>query len=150
MSRLVKVVCDVAGIRRRYLCVHNAIFRLSARKMVRALKPGKRDAAANHTSELDRLSLEILTALAELESLDENDISIRRGRDIRNQLTDYLAALNQSVALLKSICGQMDNRAAKRQTFDRSSLQSLKVAYDDAVQHQQRLGARLNTLISSL
>lgn len=150
MSNLVKVVCDVAGIRGRYLSVHNEIFRLSARKLVRLISLGKQEPDASRMSELDRLSQQILSALAELEHLDENDLSIRRGRDIRSQLADYLAALTESVALLKSICGQVKKRAAKDKTYDPLILQNLKVAYDDSVQHHQRLGAHLNALISSL
>lgn len=150
MSRLIKVGYDVAGIRRRYLHAHDEIFRLSARRLVRALNPGQQNRDANQTSELDRLSQQILTALAELEGLDEDDCSIRRGREIRNQLADYLAALTESVILLKSICAQMKKRAAKDKTYDPKNLRGLKVDYDHAVQHQERLGARLNTLISSL
>jgi hypothetical protein len=150
MSKLVKVVYDVAGIRGRYLCVHDEIFRLSARKLVRALNPGRQNQVASRIFELDRLSRQILTALAELEGLEENDLSIRRGRDIRNQLADYLAALTESVILLKSICGQLNKRAVKDRTYDQGKLHRLKISYDDAVQHHQRLGAHLNSLISSL
>lgn len=150
MSKLVKIVYDVAAIRSRYVCVHEEMFQVSARRLVRAFDRDKQGLYQNRKSDLDRLSELILTSQGELESLDEEDLAIRRGRDIRTQLAHYLEALSESVALLKSICEQMKKRAIKDQMYDPQDLKGLRVSYDDAMQHHKRLGASLNSLISAL
>ena len=150
MSNLVKVLYDVADIRGRYLCVHDEIFRVSALKLVRVFSRDPPDPYAAQESELDLLLQRLVTARSELEALDEIDLSVRRGREIRTQLSDYVLALAESVQALRSISELMRRRAAKDRTYDPKGLQDLKVSYDDSVQHHKRLGARLNALVSSL
>ena len=150
MSKLVKAVYDVAGIRGRYLHVHDAIFHLSARKLVRVLSLGRPDAHGSGTTELGQLLQQLQAAQTELEDLDEADLLVRRGREIQTELTDYVLALTKSVTILRSISDLLQQRDTKNKLFDSARLQGLKVDYDDAMQHHKRLGARLNTLIATL
>lgn len=150
MSKLVKVVYEVAGVRGRYLRVHDKIFQLSARKLVRALNPGRPDADASGTTELGQLLQQLQAAQTELEDLDESDLLVRRGREIQTELADYVLALTESVRILKSIYELLQQRETTNKLYDSGRLQGLKVDYDDAMQHHKRLGARLNTLIATL
>ena len=151
MSKLVKAVYDVARIRGRYLRVHDAIFHLSARKLVRVLNLGRpKDAHGSGTTELEQLLQRLQIAQTELENLDESDLSVRRGREIQTELADYVSALTESVQILKSISEHLRQRDTKSELYDPERLQGLKVDYDDAMQHHKRLGARLNTLIATL
>jgi len=150
MSKLVKVVCDVAQIRGRHLQVHDEIFHLSAREMMRFLSRGKPDAESRGAAELDLLLQRLGTAQSELGELDESDLSIRRGGEIQAALADYVTALTESVQLLRSISEHSWRRATKNEHYDPGHLQQLKVNYDDALQHHKRLGVRLNALIAAL
>lgn len=150
MSKLVKVVCDVASVRGRYLRVHDEIFHLSARKLVRVFNLARPDAQGSGTAELELLLQRLRIAQTELEDLDENDLSVRQGKDIKTELADYVIALTESVQILRSISELMRQQAAKNQLYDHGRLQALKVDYDDAMQHHKRLGARLNALIATL
>lgn len=150
MSKLVKIVYDVAGIHGRYRCVHNEIFHLSARKLVRFLNPDLRDLYTSQASVLDGLLQQLNQTQSELEDLAASDLSIRRGIEIQSELADYVVALVESIKILKSISELMKQRATKEKIYSAESLQSLKVAYDDAMQHHKRLGAHLNALIATL
>jgi hypothetical protein len=146
MSRLIKVVYDVAEIRGRYLRVHDELFHLSARKLVRILNAGRREPYADQTVELARLLERLHSTQRELDCLIERDLEVRRGREIHSKLTQYVAALSETVTILKSISERMQQRSAR----DREALQSLKISYDDAMQYHNHLGAELNSLISTL
>jgi len=150
MSKLVKVVYEVAGVRGRYLRVHDETFHLSARKLVRVLHLGKPHTQGKATPELDQLLQRLRTAQTELNDLGESDLSVRRGREIQTELTDYVIALTESVQILRRISELLRQRDAKDEAYDQGHLQSLKVDYDDAMQHHKRLGARLNALIATL
>jgi hypothetical protein len=146
MSRLIKVVYDVAEIRGRYLRVHHELFHLSARKLVRILNAGRREPYEDQTVELARLLERLHNTQGELECLMESDLEVRRGREIHSKLIQYVAALSETITILKSISERMQRRSAR----DRDALQSLKVSYDDAMQYHNHLGADLNSLISTL
>lgn len=150
MSKLVKVVYDVAGVRGRYLRVHDETFHLSARKLVRILHIGRRDTHGGGMTELDLLLQRLRNAQSELDNLDESDLSVRRGPEIRSELEGYVTALIESVELLRSISELLRQRETKDRLYDSGRLQHLKVNYDDAMQHHKRLGARLNALIATL
>lgn len=150
MSKLVKVVYDVAGIRGRYARVHGETFHLSARKLVRVLNLGTPDAHGSGATELGQLLQRLQAAQTELVDLDEGDLSVRRGREIQTELAGYVLALTESVRILRSISELLQQRDTKNKTYDSGRLQSLKVDYDDAMQHHKRLGTRLNTLIATL
>lgn len=150
MSKLVKIVYDVAQIRGCYLRVHEEIFQLSTRILVRVLNRGKPDARDREAAAIDQLVQRLENAQSELEDLDESDLSVRRGGEIRTALADYVIALTESVQFLRSISELLQQRDTKDQRYDPDHLQGLKVNYDDALQHHKRLGARLNALIAAL
>jgi len=150
MSSLLKLLYDVAEIRCRFHSVHEEVVGFSARRFLRSIHRATSDARGARHAELDRLLLRLEAAREELQRLEEQDLSIRRGREIRNALVDYVEALAKSSMSLKAICEH--SRLDPDDTADgnHNQLAALKVSYDDAVQYQKRLGKRLNELIESL
>lgn len=150
MSKLLKVLYDVAEIRCRYHGIHEAVFGFSPRKLLRTLnRPVEGDQQAE-AQELDRLLSRLYSAGTDLESLSEEDLSVRRGHEIRRALLDYVEALTESSNRLKALC-ELPQRAEDRANAEFGNRQAaLKVVYDDAMQYHRRLGARLNQLISTL
>ncbi|MEA3275380.1 MAG: hypothetical protein U9Q81_08875 [Pseudomonadota bacterium] len=150
MSKLLKVVYDVAGIRAEYLRVHDEVLGLSARNLIRVFHRSPADTRADKTRELRQLARRLLASRKDLTELSEDDLSIRRGREICNALDGYVDALAESVDILATISELRQRPIATDNTHDFDRLNALKVAYDDAVQYRKRLGTRLNKLISSL
>jgi hypothetical protein len=150
MSRLLKMLYDVAEIRCRYHRVHEEVVGFSARRFLRSINPAASDATKARKAELDRLLLRLEAAREDLHRLGEHDLSVRRGREIRDALTHYVEALAKSSASLKELCEYSKPETDAPDVGNRDQLTALKVAYDDAVQYQKRLGKRLNELIESL
>lgn len=154
MSDLLRIVYDVAAIRGDYLRLHHRLFQMSAGSLFHTLvrKVARRGQVRDSTDqqELDALAHRLSRALEELSQLEQEDISIRRGNDIRKALREYAEALSESLAALdtfialRSSARTGDSRLAAGQT------QAVKIAYDDAVQFHSRLGARLNALLATL
>lgn len=155
MSDLLRIVYDVAAIRGDYLRLHHRLFQMSAGSLFHTLarKVARRGQVVRDSTdqqELDALTHRLSRALEELSQLDQDDLSVRRGNDIRKALREYAEALSESLAALdtfialRSSARTGDSRLAAGQT------QAVKIAYDDAVQFHSRLGARLNALLATL
>jgi Mg2+ and Co2+ transporter CorA len=148
MSKLFKVLYDIADIRCRYQRIHEEVFGFSARRILKSLQGAASGTSSARSVELDRLLSRLDAAQQDLDHLGEEDLSIRRGGEIQSALMAYARALSQSNASLKAFCEF--RQSIKGSEEDHERLNTLKVAYDDAVQYQKRLGRRLNELISSL
>lgn len=147
MSRLFTLLYEVAGVRAQYLGVHDELFGVSARKLVRAFRrAGPGDRAAQHQL-LERLLERLDATRKELVTLNNTETAIRRGAEIRDALEAYVAALAETIGIMRKIL------AAKEQDDGPDDpnewrLRDLRVAYDDAMQYHKRMGAALNKLIS--
>lgn len=149
MSNLVKLLYDTAALRAEYQQLHRLLFGLSARRLLElAIRPqtDRRDLALR---ELARLNERLRQLRAECETLGQDACGIRRGPEIRQALEDYLQALAKTFAALQALCVPEDDPNGSGSPPP-ASRQTRLVGYDDAVQYQQRLGARLNDLIASL
>jgi hypothetical protein len=144
MSKLLSVLYEVAEIRAGCRRVHDERFGLSPRTVLRALSGRASDASASQCAELRHLSARLEQARTRLEQLDAEDLAIRQGDEINQTLCDYVEVLSRSLANLEALCAQALVEPAGH------DLVQLKVAYDDVLQQQKRLAARLNALIERL
>jgi hypothetical protein len=140
MSELLRIVYEVAAVRRDCQQLHRRLFRINATRLVDHL--ARRD---RHDSSADREQLAALRrraqqALDTLASTTGEDLEVRWGAEIHSL---SLAAMDALVELRRSTKHDDPSPEANQ-------AQSIKVAYDDSLQHLNRLGARLNSLIASL
>lgn len=147
MSNLLSVLYEVAEIRAGCRRVHDERFGLSPRTVLRVLSGRASGASASQCAELQHLRARLEQARTRLEHLDAEDLAIRQGEEINQTLCEYVEVLARSLATLEALCGHDSAQPAASAGGD---LVRLKVAYDDALQQQKRLAARLNALIERL
>jgi hypothetical protein len=147
MSRLFTLLYEVAGVRAQYLGVHEELFGVSARKLVRAFRrTGPKDSATQHQL-LERLSERLDATRNELGTLSNTQTAIRRGAEIRDALDAYVSALAETIGIMRQILAAKDH-GDDPEDPNEWRLRDLRVAYDDSMQYHKRLGAALNKLIS--
>ena len=151
MSRLLKLVYEASELRRQYAGIHEEMFGMSMRRIVRLGRKSEHDYRAN-MRRLGVLSQELGGVQQQLAELQECDLTKRRGHDICAALAEYTEALSASVALLNTIC----RRLAREQkgvdgwrNYTATSFRHDRITYDDAIQHHKRLGRRLQELLST-
>ncbi|MGB5735842.1 MAG: hypothetical protein WBM40_15510 [Thiohalocapsa sp.] len=116
------------------------------RNLTRRQTPG----CLTNEQELEELNQRLSRAINGLSELKKEDLSIRRGSEIQNALSEYVQALTESIAALATLLEvRKRSRNASQQQPSEAS-QATKIAYDDAVQYHKRLGARLNKLLMTL
>lgn len=147
MSKLLTVLYEVAEIRSSCQLVHDERFGLSPRSVLRAIAGRSPGESAAQCAELRRLSERLEDARGRLDELDAEDLAVRRGQEIHETLRAYASALAVSLDGLEQLC-RYEHATPAAPAGDDSA--PLKVVYDDALQQQKRLAARLNALISSL
>jgi small-conductance mechanosensitive channel len=147
MSKLLAILYDVADIRTGCQQVHDERFGLSLRRVLGALRGGARANSAAQCARLQRLRERLEEARRSLDALDDEDLSVRRGLEIRDTLREYATALARSLTGLEQLCRHERALPVAPAGDDTAAI---KVLYDDAIQHQKRLAVRLNALISSL
>lgn len=147
MSQLLKILYDVAGIRTDYRQLHNDLLGFSRRRLIRLLKPADAGLLSARSAALAEVGARLSRARKELVSLGEADISIRRGREIQAALDDYAQALSVCIDLLAQVDAHLQN---PQRNATVNPMLDLKAAYDDALQHQKRLGTRLTRIASSI
>lgn len=79
--------------------------------------------------------------------LTPDDLAIRRGEELRQALQDFHQAFGETLGQLEILRQAQAGQAARAPGKDR---QSLLAPYDNALQHQRRLGARINDLLADL
>ena len=148
MSQIIKLTYDAADARARYARIHEAVFKLSLRGMVAALKQRKWIDYEARQAELSKISRTLEEIEKALSRIDDAEMSrVRGGGLIRLALLEYVQALGCSVRMLRGICrSEMDRLKGQG---DQRALVEAKAAYDDAVQYHRRLGDRLNQLLAS-
>ena len=144
MSNLVKLLYDMAALKADYQQVHDELFGLSTRRLLFLLRPGARQTVAGRVnlliSRLDGLR-------ADMRRLTAEDLAIRRGQELRLALEDFSLALGETLSQLEAL---RLARATSGPGPTRATVRPPLAAYDDALQHQRQLGARLNDLIVDL
>lgn len=131
-------------INHQYQVIHNEIFGLSARKLVKAMVGEQVVCLQKHEDELIALQDKLLDIQVTLNSLPQSELTIRRGKDILFNLLEYITALKKSISYLQKICSTQNSPVSAK-----SNLNNYKKAYDDAIQHHKNLGSKLNQLLSS-
>jgi len=150
MSLLVKLVYDTSKVRCRYSQVHDRVFGFTLSRVAHLASLQRAKAYHRDLEELEELRAALDAIRVQLLDLDERDLTKRRGREIRDALLDYSAALEESVLKLQKICHARRPSADRRPApYEPSALREDKIAYDDSVQHHKRLGERLTHLLST-
>ena len=151
MSLLVKLVYDTSKVRCRYSRVHDRIFGFPLSRVVHLASLQRTKTDLQDLEELKELKATLDTIRDQLSDLDETDLTKRRGREIRDALLDYAAALEASVINLQKICQARRQVSADRHqsAYESSAYREDKIAYDDCIQHHKRLGERLTHLLST-
>ena len=150
MSNLLKIVYDVAAIRTEYLRLHRRLFHMSAGRLLHNLARRGTHSGLTDRQQLGELTRRLSSALDELTQLTEENISIRRGSEIRVALCAYARALSESMTTLDALLEIQQQPTSANRNQPPGQSQAIRIAYDDAVQYQNRLGARLNALLTTL
>jgi len=150
MSELLRIVYEVAAVRRDCQQLHKRLFRINATRLVDHLaRRDRRDSPADR-EQLAALRLRAQQALDALTSITNEDLEIRWGAEIHSLLREYSEALLRSLAAMDALVEFRRSANLEDPSPAANQAQSIKVAYDDSLQHLNRLGARLNSLIASL
>ncbi len=147
MSRLVTIMSQVANISARWHRIHDDTFGFSRLRLARTSRLAALYAARQQ--ELEDLSELVTKARDDLAGLGEQDLSIRRGVEVQETMSTYLQALAKSMDTLHRIVALQCDEAGTSSRGN-ARMPALKMEYDDAVQFQKRICARLNQLASEL
>jgi hypothetical protein len=150
MSSLVKLLYDVGALGRRYNRVHESVCGLSPRSIMRSWRRADAEDRAARVDELGRILSQLQEARTELMALDEEAVSVRRGREIHRTLLDYIGALSLAGSRLEALCREGGDEPGRSPTRAGDQSNRLKIAYDDAVQNHRRLAELLNELVATL
>ncbi len=143
MADILKYTYDVSDINYRYQEIHNEIFRLSVRRLAMEMFADQSVSLKKHEDELKILHGKLTDIKTALDALPQNELNIRRGKEILKALSKYTEALTKSIHYLQRICNDKKNLL-----FSDSNFVNDKKAYDDAIQHHKNLGIKLNSLLS--
>ena len=144
MSKLVKLLYDMASLRAEYQRLHQDLFGLSTRRLLYLFRPKSGQVEMARIGQLNRRLQELA---GEMLSLEPDDLSIRRGEDLREALNNFHLAFAKTLSNLERLGQARFGLSAGESDADR---RSLLAAYDDALQHQRRMGARVNEIIAYL
>jgi len=153
MSELVKLVYDTSRIRSRYRHIHNRVMGFSLRAMRLLVRPDSAPELSGYEKELQALDEYLNTVEGALQRLDPKELTKREGNELRTGLLEYVEALGASIDRLLRICAGKRKEQEGDPEFARYSDTQYaddRVAYDDAIQHHRRLGARLNELTARI
>jgi small-conductance mechanosensitive channel len=150
MSDLIKIVYEVAAVRSDYLRIHRRVFHVSAGRLMHNLTRRHTRGSLTDQQELEELSQRLSRAIDGLSNLNKEDLSIRRGREIQNELSAYAQALTESMAALATLLEVRKRPRNGSHHQPSGASRATKTTYDDAVQYHKRLGARLNELLTTL
>ncbi len=147
MSEIIKLTYEAADARSRYARIHEAVFKVSVKGVVAALKRRRWIDYAANERELAKIARDLEGIEKRLSRLDETEMSrVRGGGQIRLALIEYIQALASSVRMLGGIC-RSETTGGQQDRAD--ELNVAKASYDDAVQYHRKLGDRLNRLLST-
>jgi len=148
MSKLVTVLYEVADLRAGFERARKDRGNRFTAPLVRSFNFRGFRGQDRDAEDLRHLAERLAAAREMLERLNTDDLSIRRGREIRDALHDYIDAL----ARCHNALSRLDNGPERNTASGNIALRrtALKIAYDDALQQQRRVGARLNRLIETL
>ncbi len=150
MSLLLELVHNTSVVYNRYLQLHDDMFRMSVRKVVEAMVPGRGVNYRAHDQELESLCSKLLLTDEALAKLSKEDLVMRHGLEIKSRLSEYIQALVESIRRLQVICrGKTDQRINEAGEQSVADLQDSMVSYDDAVQYHKQLGAVLTRLLET-
>lgn len=146
MSNLVKLLYDMAALKADYQRLHDDLFGLSARRLLFLLRAKARQGVEGRISlligRLDDLG-------KDMQHLTTEDLAIRRGQELRQALEAFAQALGKTLRQMEALCLARATATAVEGRPTGGGRSPL-AAYDDALQHQRQLGARLNELIVDL
>jgi len=144
MSNLIKLLHDMASLRAQYQRLHQDLLGLSVRRLLILVRPNARQEIKARFQHLFQRQGELQE---EMERLTPDDLAIRRGEDLYQALANFHQAFGETLKRLELI---HEARSTQARGAAGKISQGLLVAYDDALQHQRRLGARINDLLADL
>jgi hypothetical protein len=150
MSLLLELVHNTSDVYVRYSRIHDDLFRISMRKVVDALFPGRGVDYAAHERELALLHSRLVEINSALLELPKEELAIRNGIEIRINLSEYINALVESICTLRQICLSKSQQASGENAAESGdTLSDFMVSYDDGVQFHKQIGADLTKLLST-
>jgi len=144
MSNLIKLLHDMASLRAQYQRLHQDLLGLSVRRLLIQVRP---NAHQEIKARFQHLFQRLGELQEEMDLLTPDDLTIRRGEDLYQALSSFHQALDETLKRLELI---HEARSSQAKGGAGKISQGLLVAYDDALQHQRRLGARINDLLADL
>ncbi|MFZ1536067.1 MAG: hypothetical protein WAT23_01570 [Chromatiaceae bacterium] len=144
MSNLIKLLHDMASLRTEYQRLHQDLLGLSVRRLLFLARPGARQGVDARFQHLFQRQKELQ---AEMDQLTADDLAIRRGEELFQALTNFHQAFGETLKQLELLHQAQASQAAGGPG---NSSHRLLAPYDDALQHQRRLGARINDLLADL
>ena len=144
MSNLIKLLHDTAALRAEYQRLHQDLLGLSMRRLLFLVRPGARQQVEARFQYLFQRLGELRE---EMGRLTPDDLAIRRGEELHQALLDFHQAFGETLGQLEMLRQAQAGQATSTTGKDR---QSLLAPYDDALQHQRRMGARINDLLADL
>ena len=164
MSKLVKLLYDMASLRAEYQRLHQDLFGLSRRRLLYLLRP---KAGQAEVARIGQLNQRLQDLGEEMRQLKPEDLSIRRGEELREALDNFRLAFAETLSQLDRL-GQArfgpppgpppapppgsSPGPSSGPSAEESGAhgRGILAAYDDALQHQRRMGARVNEIIAYL
>ena len=144
MSNLIKLLHETASLRADYQRLHQDLTGLSVHRLLFLVRPGARQ-------QVDARFQQLFQRLGELREemgrLTPDDLAIRRGEELCQALKDFHQALGETLSQLEILRRAQASQATRVPGKDRPSLLT---AYDDTLQYQRRMGARINNLLADL
>ena len=144
MSNLIKLLHDMASLRAEYQRLHEDLLGLSVRRLLFLARPGARQGV---DARFQHLFQRLGEVGEEMGRLTADDLAIRRGEDLFQALEDFRQAFGETLRQLDILRRAQASQAAGAPGKDS---RELLAPYDDALQYQRRMGARINDLLANL
>ena len=150
MEREIDLAEEVNDILSRYIVVHNALFKLSIRKLIPI--PG-----LFKPIEFERHRADLTGMVAELREVDEAidylHPSVSRYSPIvlfLTHLREYSTALADTITLLSTICHSLHLKSERSSEFTWDDHKRAVNEYNSSVDHYKELGGQLNQDFATL
>ncbi len=144
MSNLIKLLHETASLRAEYQRLHQDLTGLSVRRLLFLVWSGARQQVDARFQQLFQRLGEVRE---EMGRLAPDDLAIRRGEELCQALKDFHQAFDETLGQLEILHRAQASQATRIPGKDSHSLLA---PYDDALQHQRRMGARINDLLADL
>lgn len=149
MVSLITLAHRVSDIRASYAEIHDAVFSMSLAR-IKSQLTHLASPHCEHENTLIQLSAELSRMNAMILARDEIDLSATFDREFAVAMEEYIQALNSAIERLAGICQRICQDSKGIEPYDATRSRNDRVAYDESIQHYQRLGRRLGQMFEKL